>query len=312
MSIRFRCEQCGHPIDVDDRYGGKHGTCKHCGHRLLIPEPGEEVPGPSLRLRPLDADEPSGVPAHLLAPQSPLTVRPAEEDPRPRPAAISDPDEPPASGRGRGADYSVLDPHRLTEAHSSSGPPPLWRIFPSLTARFAASYFRMFRDWLYVVSLVFLVVALLGYLFHAKVVLHLGAAGVIASNIGMLCVGTAYLVTLPFKESLAHGLANLLIPFYAIYYWTTRWPRMRTPVSKTLGSFLPIFLVGLAYVVYEEGPVVESMIEKEIPALEKSLEEGETKVDETLRPIQRRVGPLLGPSEKTSGSSTSEEGRGPR
>lgn len=314
MSIRFHCEQCGHPIDVADRLGGQHGRCKHCGHRLVVPEESEDrgevmsasttagtSPGggdsPSLRLRPLDGEEAPGVPGHLLAPAVPLTVRPAEAEPQPKPVAISDPDEPPLHrGRRAAEDYSVLDPHRLTERHSSAGPPPFWTILPSMTARLVASYFRRIRDGLYVVSLVFLVLVLLGYLFQWKVLLHLGAAGVIATNLGMLCVGLAYLVTLPFKESLVHGLANLLIPFYAIYYWTTRWPRMRTPVLKTAGSFVPILLVGLAYLVYEEAPAVEHAIEKEFPVVEKALERKvpalEKTVDETLGPLEPAVEPL--------------------
>jgi len=233
------------------------------------------------------------VPGHLLASPAPLTVRPAEADPRPRPAAISDPDEP-RPKRGRGAeDYSVLDPHRLTRHHSSAGPPPFWTILPSMTARLVASYFRRIRDWLYVVSLVFLVVVLLGYLFRWKVVLHLGIVGVVASNIGMFCVGVAYLVTLPFKESLAHGLANVLIPFYAIYYWTTRWPKMKTPVYKTFGSFVPILLVVLAYAAYEEAPVVERAIERELPVVENALERRvpvlEKQVDDALGPLEPGV-----------------------
>jgi hypothetical protein len=97
----------------------------------------------------------------------------------------------------------------------------------------------------------------------------LGAALVIASNIGMLVVGVAYLVTLPFKESLKLGLANVFVPFFAVYYWYSRWPRMKRPVINTVSSFLPIALVGLAYLVYEEGPEVE----KELPVLEQKLEQ---------------------------------------
>jgi hypothetical protein len=137
----------------------------------------------------------------------------------------------------------------------------------------------------------FLVLVLIGYLFQLKLLLHIGALGVIAANIGMLCAGVAYLVTLPFKESLRHGLANLLIPFYAIYYWTTRWPRMKTPVYRTLGSFLPILLVVIAYLVYEEAPAVEQTLEKEIPALEKAFENQvpglDRKLEQVLEPLEK-------------------------
>jgi hypothetical protein len=182
-------------------------------------------------------------------------------------------------------DYRVLDPFHVSETRSSVGPPPLWMLLPTLTARFLASRFRTLRDWLYVVSLASLVLVLIGYLFQIKLLLHLGALGVIAANIGMLGAGLAYLITLPFKEGLRHGLANLLIPGYAIYYWVTRWPRMRTPVYRTLGSFLPILLVAIAYAVYEEAPAVERVLEKEAPALEKALESRVPALDRQLEQV---------------------------
>ena len=113
------------------------------------------------------------------------------------------------------------------------------------------------------VSLFFLVIVLLGYLFQVKILLHLGAVGVIAANIGMLAAGIAYLVTLPFKESLRHGLANLLIPFYAIYYWTTRWPKDEDAgLQDARRRSCRSLLVAIAYVVYEEAPVVEEAVEE--------------------------------------------------
>jgi hypothetical protein len=187
----------------------------------------------------------------------------------------------------------VLDPFHVSETRSSVGPPPLWTLLPTLTARFLATQFRRLRDRLYVVSLLFLVLVLIGYLFQVKLLLHFGALGVIAANIGMLCAGVAYLVTLPFKESLRHGLANLFIPFYAIYYWTTRWPRMKTPVYRTLGAFLPILLVGIAYLVYEDAPAVEQTLEKEVPALEKALED-------EVPALDRKLERVLDPLEKTA------------
>lgn len=309
MSIHFQCERCGHPIDVDDRFEGKHGKCKHCGHSTIVPArthgweggTGERKDEPALRLRPLSGQEPSELADHLLAAPPPLKIRAAENDPRPLVEMISDPDEPLIS-RGRGARlYSVTDPYHASRAHSSSGPPPAWTLVPVRTARWVASNLRRIRDWLYLVSLFCLVFVLLGYLFHWKLLLHLGAVGVVASNISMLYVGVAYLVSLPFKESLGQGLANLLIPFYAIYYWSTRWPRMKPAVTKTLGSFLPIALVGLAYLVYTEAPAVEAAVERRLPALEEKLERTtsalETKADKALIPIRKRVRPLLDPKE---------------
>src|SRR5262245_28747797 len=94
---------------------------------------------------------------------------------------------------------------------------------------------------------------------------HVGAVLVVAAKVGMRAGGEAYLASLAFKEGLACGLLNLLVPFYAVYYWVTRWHKMRRPVLKTLGAFVPIALVGLAYFLYTEGPTIEKEIEQAVP-----------------------------------------------
>jgi hypothetical protein len=192
----------------------------------------------------------------------------------------------------------VLDPYHHERTRSSLGPPPFWVLVPSLTARFFSHRFLELRNRLYLASIFGLVLVLIGYLFQWRLLLHLGALGVIAANIGMLAAGAAYLVSLPFKEGLRYGLANLFIPFYAFYYWTTRWPQMRTPVRRTLGSFLPIALVAVAYAVYEEAPAVEEAAKRELPILERAVEKSlpealEKKVDRLLEPLEKGAG---GPS----------------
>src|SRR5262249_7371047 len=97
MAITFLCERCGHPIEVDDRLGGKPGTCKHWGRPLVVPDQGGGAA--PLRLRPVDGGEPVGVSDHLLDRPAPLHVRPAGEEPKPTPEAITSPDEPPPSWR---------------------------------------------------------------------------------------------------------------------------------------------------------------------------------------------------------------------
>jgi len=301
MSIQFQCERCGHAFDVDDRFEGKHGSCKHCGHSVVVPgrQANPEASAPPLRLRPLDGDDSSGAVDPRLAAPPPLKVRAATADPKIIVEMISDVDEPPSKQQRGEPNYTVVTPDHRTRARSSSGPPPDWKLVPVRTARWVASHLRTLRDWLYVASVFCLVVVLIGYLFQLKTLLHLGAAGVVASNVGMLYVGVAYLVSLPFKESLGQGLANLLIPFYAVYYWWAHWPKMKPAVYKTLGSFVPIALVGLAYLVYKEAPVVKHAVEKRLPALESKLDRAattlESKADRALAPLEKRVGPLVKP-----------------
>jgi hypothetical protein len=290
MSIRFACEKCGHPIEVDQHFEGKHGKCKHCGHALTVPAEHHAPPSPhahseprgdALHLKPLEEEEPLRVNKDLLATHAPLSVRPAEEDPRVKPEAVTAPDEEPlrrthwmGSKKGAGTeDYRVIDTYK-NHPHSSAGPPPFWVNAPTLAARFFASRFRTLRDWLYVASVASLILVFYGYIFQSRSVMHFGAIACITANISMLCVGVAYLVSLPFKESLFQGLANLFIPFYALYYWSTRWHKMRRPVYKTLGSFVPILLVGLAYAVYKEADVIKDQagkFEKQFENLDKSL-----------------------------------------
>ena len=86
MSLEFACEKCGHPFHVEDRFAGKKGRCKHCGHIMPIPtESSGEVavavaadPPSSggFKLRPVaGVDVPDEQPAHHRAAPA-LQVRP--------------------------------------------------------------------------------------------------------------------------------------------------------------------------------------------------------------------------------------------
>jgi hypothetical protein len=290
MSIAFHCEQCGQPIEVGDHFEGKHGHCKHCGHPIIIPAhavAGED----SLRLKPVEAEEPPGIHDHLLEAHTPLNVRHAEAEPRPEPKAISDPDTEPLRPED---EYGVKSP-TVKLRHSSAGPPPFWVNIPTLTARSLARLFRTLRDWGFMVSLAALTLALIGFAFKLKGALHVGVVVAIAANIEMLVVGAAYLVTLPFKESLHHGLANLFPP-YALYYWYSRWPKMKTPVKKTIGAFLPIALAGLAYFLYEDGAKVEAAVEKEFEVIEGKVERAVEKVEGKAPGLEKTIDRVLEPS----------------
>ncbi len=282
MSIQFRCESCGNPIEVGDHFEGKKGHCKHCGHRIVVPEHAAVASeGDGLRLKPTEDDGPAGLHDHLLKEQAPLYVRHAEAEPKLAPRAISDVDTAPLRPD---ENYKVNAPTAKVR-HSSAGPPPFWINIPTLTARSLAQMLRTLRDWGYLVSLAGLVLALIGFTFKLKGALHTGVVVAIAANIEMLVVGTAYLVTLPFKESLHHGLANLFPP-YAFYYWYSRWPKMKAPVKKTVGAFLPIALAGLGYFLYEDGAKVEAKgVEK--------LEDIEGKVEGAVNKVEGRA-PALG------------------
>jgi DNA-directed RNA polymerase subunit RPC12/RpoP len=278
MSIRFACEKCGHVFDVADEAEGRHGRCRRCGHHVIVPV-ADASNGAGLRLKPIEADAAERSPAHLLDSPPPLSLRPDEAKDINWPAAVSrETADDQLHNRGR-PNYDVGQRFDGRDLRSSTGPTPLWWNFPSLTARLIARWLRKTRDVLYYVSLASLVLILYGFLFKAKMLLHLGAVLIVGSNISMFCVGTSYLFTLPFKDSLRQGLA-CLVPFYAVYYWISRWHRMRQAVLNTLAAFIPMLLVALAYFFYQEAPAIENEVERLGPRIE-------SEADEVIRDLER-------------------------
>jgi hypothetical protein len=291
MSIRFGCERCGHVIEVADRFSGLHGHCKHCGHSMVVPDDGvsADAAGPPGGLRLRAIDDADAADDSLDAVPSRLAVRPVESAsvaPLPSHLQVDDLDandmDPSKSWwsrrrRGGPSGYVVLDPEGRDRR---GGPTPLGGKYASRAARFVASALRLARDWLYVISIGFLAAAGLAFVFQAKWLLHVGAVGVVAANAGMLAISLFYLVVLPFRDGLTRGLACLLLPPYAIYYWATNWPRMKTPVVNTLKSFAPIALIGAAYLVYTESPEVQ----REVQEVERVLEKEGEALDKLSRP----------------------------
>jgi DNA-directed RNA polymerase subunit RPC12/RpoP len=61
MAIQFRCAQCGHPIEVDDRHAGQTAACPYCRHVMNVPEQSTYRPDAAVPARPSDAGEPEGL-----------------------------------------------------------------------------------------------------------------------------------------------------------------------------------------------------------------------------------------------------------
>ena len=68
---------------------------------------------------------------------------------------------------------------------------------------------------------------------------------------------------------------------------------MKPAVVKTVGAFLPIVLAALAFFGYEDGPKLVEAGEREVPLLEKKLEEEVNRLD---------VGPVKQIEEKVEGA----------
>lgn len=281
MSIRFVCQHCRHPIEVDDALHGRHGKCKHCGHALVVPDESGLSNNPGLRLRPPDENEPVRGLGHLLDSPEPLSLQSAPPERENWSKSVSRPDERLASsGPARYRVTALRGPRRGRR----SGPTPLWLRLPSTSARLIARLLRKARDFLYLISVASLVAVLLGFVFKAKTAMHVGAAVIVPVNGWMLCVALAYLVTLPFKENLGQGLACLFVPGYIFYYWIKHWKQMRRPVLNTLFAFVPMLLLALAYLFYVEEPVIKSTLDRELPRLEHQVDKELTEVDSVLAP----------------------------
>jgi hypothetical protein len=193
---------------------------------------------------------------------------------------------------------SVLDPYHYERPSRRFHLNP---HYETRLARFVARVLRALDDWLYLVSLAFFVLLVVGFVFKYKAALHIGAVGIVVTNLVMLVDALFYLLVLPFRDSPLKGIGVILLPPYAIYYWVTRWDRMRKPVLRVLGSFAPILLVGLAYLFYEEAPLigkgakqVEGAVEKGVGGFERVFEKGE-----------KAIG--IGPS--SNGPAESRQGR---
>lgn len=310
MSQSPVCEHCGRPIAVD-RFQGERVRCDHCGRPHDVAanrRPSSHAAEPELRLK--DDESIEAIPVQLTPGRGDFQLKHAEADPEIKPKMISSVEDEtiPAersalhrilNRRPKNPNYRVLDPHGFSRSKGKAGPPPIWVNMPTLSARFIARKLRDLRDWAYVISILGLVMALVGYLFQQKTLLHLGGFVVVAANIGVLCVGTSYLLMLPFKESFWKGLFCLFPP-YAIYYWASNWSRLKRPVVKTLGAFLPIVLVGWAILIYRETPIVEKKIEENLPEIEK-------KIDDTLDRVESEI--LPPPKAKSGDPSKNDESK---
>ncbi len=275
MAIHFQCPQCGHPLHAADEHAGRHGKCKQCGHTLVIPALAQSVEQP-LHLKPPESSSPPRAPVHLLSEHEPLAFQ-AEPAKKTKSSAV----ELRVADRllDSGGPEIEVDRREPARVPTSSGPPSFLVMLPSLVGNLAARRLRRLRDWLALVSTLALAAILLGFVFKYKMAMHLGTVVIIVTNIGLLAVGAAYLVTLPFKDGLFQGIACLLLPPYTIYYWVTRWQKVRLPLKKTLGAFLPILLAGMAYFFYEEGPAIEAEAESKLPAVERRIEGELERVD---------------------------------
>ena len=242
MTMKFSCEQCGHPFEVDESLAGKRGHCKSCGHEMAVPTTG-------FRLEPLPATSGEGhdegpkaskkqAPAHGKLRKERVKLTPVEEPSRKVSSSEEDLDD--------GIPYEIdkdFEPPR--SAVPSSSVPLLmearagWRH----TMRKLLGKLSKFEDAIYLVLMFFWLIGAVAFLFELKPLAWSMLGALVICSLLLVLLGGFEIFVSPFKESLRHGLAFLLLPPYTIYYIATRWKQMKRPFRKAIGAFLPLIVL---------------------------------------------------------------------
>ena len=261
MAIFFECEQCGHHVRAEDAHAGRRARCAHCGHKMMVPgtrthrhdDDREQDDGsePEFRLAPIgdDPSPPPRVPASVEEPE--IGLEPIEPPPHHSPAQHSpgprlDPigDEPSFGAAGIGipeeliADRSPipLDPdfvpaplsvgHDHTSQTLITARARLYRTVGSILKKI-----EWFENWLYVVSLVFLMTAITGLLLDYRPLAHFGAVWVLGSSILLAALGGIEVIIKPIQ--------------YGIF--GTSWKTMKRQIRHALGAFIPLVVLVASY-----------------------------------------------------------------
>ena len=263
MAIHFICEQCGHHVRAEDAHAGRRARCAHCGHKMRVPgtriHPPGHVPGEDheddvveFRLAPIE-DDPSS-PRRLItgaagsgkatgpemasgSTESSPRLRPAEEGPRFGAASLGIPEE-------LLADRAPipLDPHYAPAPGISShddlsqaritARAKMYRRIRTILERL-----RSIENWLYVISLFFLMIAIAGLLVENRPLAHFGASWVLLCSVLLAALGGIEVIIKPFQ--------------YGIF--GTSWKTMKKQIKHGLAAFIPLIVLILSYLFI--GPI---------------------------------------------------------
>lgn len=256
MPIVFFCQSCGSRFDLDERFAGKKGQCKHCGQRMQIPQASELTSMAALpRISPASEAAPVRAAADARggggggwianAPSSvalaPLTVNalPRGFKPSAAPDALADASD--------SALYALVETNRgLPVVGPQSRPAGPLVLFWRRRIGGLQNVVRWLYESAYVISIPFIVVLLVGIAIKSRSVALLGATVVIGLNLLRLIAGVVNLSLAHFRQSVVKGVL-FLIPPVTIYYLASEWKRSRKAVRRIIEPTVTIVLVVLAF-----------------------------------------------------------------
>lgn len=137
---------------------------------------------------------------------------------------------------------------------------------------------RGLNEFAYLISLPFVLMMFIAVLFQLRPLALVGAAGVIALNIGRFWITGFYLVVLPFRDGPLQGVLFFIPPF-TFYYLYKHWKRMKKATLRFLSPAIPIACVVGAFVIFPflrsgevpEGASIQQRIGTERQALDRDM-----------------------------------------
>lgn len=263
MPISFQCDSCGANYVVEARLAGRKGRCKKCGATMNIPIPatvgagaaagggfrlsqGDDLAAQSANVRRQAVGQDVGIPTNIgLAPLDKEDVDPnaaaARNVNKFNPALL----EKTQAGLYKLIPTDVALPRQSLQKGDGKRPSNLRMYWRQLITG-QLKVVRKISELIYLLSVPFIMMLLLGVLLRKEHLAYTGAVVVVLLNIGRFVLNFIYLISVPLREGPMTGLL-FLFPPYTIYYLLTHWSKMRKAFLSFLGPALPIAVVAALF-----------------------------------------------------------------
>ncbi|ODT98284.1 MAG: hypothetical protein ABS79_06165 [Planctomycetes bacterium SCN 63-9] len=249
------CENCGHRVRAEDAQAGRRARCAHCGHKMMIPgtrvahhhdEGDDDEKEFEFRLAPIDDDDPEP-PARVMASnlEPEIASAPAEPPARrghgPRLKPDEGEDEPRFGAAGIPeellADRAPIPIDTDFAPASSSASHDESRLLMNTRAkmyhgvRSILGKIQWMENWLYILSLLFLMTSIAGLLIDYPPLAHSGAVGVVLASVLLAAFGGIQVLIKPFQQGI----------------FGTSWKSMKKQIRHALAAFIPLLVLIASY-----------------------------------------------------------------